>query len=640
LATNPHGRGMVEGPDGNTWLPNIELKDAPITGRDQRPTPAGAFPMGMGWKSRQALLGTYDERWRKTRFPWLAEDFRFAFFNEAPEDQRVNGFWRGDESIQLSNLHPSVPKVRTRLPGLRARAFIERESADETQPGAFEEVPLVLDTITIDADRGVALCVWRGLVDLGHDALAPDGVARLFVMDEPADERSSVEACRERMLAKLEADAASDEELEGEEPPADEDMQTIAAPPTGELQAVLAAAGAYEPEGPDPGELFEKIKADLRAAGLDPDAATADAASHVPQGPMVPPDVEEVRAAFAKMGQDLPEEIETTLEALDEAIRNPPEPYELPEARPPVDLRQQVIDLHRARRPLVGDFSGANLSQLSLPGLSAAGAILINADFRGTNLEQARFDGANLGGAELFLASLAGASFVKADLTKALIEAADFSGANLDGATLEGAEAVEVKLDRATMRKTDLTGALLEDATLVGAICDEAVFTGAKLTRARCNNASFVDARLYSIQGGGLVFDRADLSRVRVGRGADLTGASFKGAKAKDSRWRDSVLKDADFSGAMLDGADFSHADLSTAMLASCTLKGAVFQGASVIETKLSKANLFEGSFREADLSRADLRGANLYSVDFFMAKADGVLLSGANLRGTTWDRS
>ena len=119
-----------------------------------------------------------------------------------------------------------------------------REVTSRRRAGRFEEVPLVLDTITIDADRGLALCVWRGTVELDHDALEPEGLAKLFVMDEPNAERSSLEACHARMQAKVEADAAAGEELDAEDPPdVPETMQTMAGGLSPELTAIGLAYG-------------------------------------------------------------------------------------------------------------------------------------------------------------------------------------------------------------------------------------------------------------------------------------------------------------------------------------------------------------------------------------------------------------
>lgn len=644
---NPLGRGIAPDAEGNVWLPNIELPTQPISDGGQRPPPATAFASSMSWKRRRQLMGTYDERWQRTRFPWLAEDFRFAFFNEAPEDQQIEGYWRGDEPIVLSHLHPTLPTVRSRLPAIAPRAFVEHaeDSPRPGKPGTFEEVRLALDTITVDADRGAVLCVWRGTLDLAHAKLSPEGLARLFVMDEPLSTRSSVEACRERMRRKIEGEEAATDALSGEEPPeVDEILTTMQEGPNPEIAAALAAAEAkaaadkVEADMAAGADLFAKVEAQMKAAGMDPAKLTADAEAHAPADPLQLPDLEVVKKAFEDLGQEFPPEIEQVFDEITIARAHPPEDPQSPSPPPRPDLRAIVIETHRARRALVGDFTGADLTGLDLSGLDARDAILSNANMRGTVLRRAKLDGASLVHTELLSADLAGASLRNADLTTAILEAADLEGANLDGATLERAELMEAKLDRATLRKADLTGALLQQASLIGAICDEARFDGAQMDGCNCTDASFVETRIYGARAQRMKMDRAILTRVRVGDGADLSGTTFRGVEGTGSRWMQSTLEGVDFSGAILTGADFTDAVLTVANLAGCRLEGAVFRGAVLRGAGLSRTNMFEGSLRQADLSGADLRGANLYGVDLFEARAEGVDLEGVNLDGTFWE--
>ena len=70
----------------------------------------------------------------------------------AREAQRIAGYWRGDEEIELHHLHPEHRVVRCRLPGLRPRVFLHER---ERPHGPLRELGLVLDTIAIDAG-GVA----------------------------------------------------------------------------------------------------------------------------------------------------------------------------------------------------------------------------------------------------------------------------------------------------------------------------------------------------------------------------------------------------------------------------------------------------------------------------------------------------
>ena len=155
IADNPVGRGLttveIEG-RSFVLLPNLEDPMRLIGARDQRPPPVGVGPVPRSWPSRMRLAGTYDAQWQRTRYPWFPEDLDWRFFNAAPADQQIDGWWRGDETIALLNLHPAHASVRCRLPGLRAHAFLVPSGGRRPH-----DVGLALDTITVDADAGQIL---------------------------------------------------------------------------------------------------------------------------------------------------------------------------------------------------------------------------------------------------------------------------------------------------------------------------------------------------------------------------------------------------------------------------------------------------------------------------------------------------
>ncbi|MCA9607231.1 MAG: pentapeptide repeat-containing protein [Myxococcales bacterium] len=638
------GPGNDANPVG-TSLPNIEAEGQRITDKGSRPAPTGSFPIGMTWPARAALTGTYDERWRATRFPWLPDDFRFAYFNEAPLDQQIEGFWRGDETIMVKNLHPSLPRAEVRLPRLLPRVFVEHDDGSPT-PGVFEEVSLVLDTITVDADEGTVACVWRGRRTMATEELGPVGLGRIFTMHEDLSAEgaraASLEACRARMDVKLAAQAAALEAMKGVAPPAPEDDgATVADAQAAQLAAARAAAQSLadakaKTQTLDVQAKIADLKQQLAAAGIDTDAAMAANDEHLPSEPMEPPTREELIAKLEAGGMQPRERDIDGLMATLEAMQAPPEP---PPAPPPApDLRAIVIEHHRAGRPIAGDFSGVNLASLDLRGLDARDAILMDANFRGASLVGAKLDGATLIRADFFRTNLTRASLRGADLSDAVLEEAQLGGAKLERADLSRAELQGAVLDDADLGNADLTDASLEGASLAGARCRAAVFNGAKLAGARFVGASLVETRLYGVSAPGLELDRADLTKLRVGRGADLRGAKIRDAKAVDSHWRDATLVGAAFGGTNLTRADFTRADLERAHLAACRLRGAVFQEGKLIEAMLAGADVYEGSFAGADLSRADLSRANLYRASFFKARGEGVRTEGANVDGTYWE--
>ncbi|MFS8068306.1 MAG: DUF2169 domain-containing protein, partial [Byssovorax sp.] len=85
----------------------------------------------------------------------------------------MEGYWRGDEEIELTGLHPVEPLIRCRLPGVRPRVFLHCTGAE----AGLREVALNLDTITLDADtlridgdEQRCTVVWRAAIPISSEA--------------------------------------------------------------------------------------------------------------------------------------------------------------------------------------------------------------------------------------------------------------------------------------------------------------------------------------------------------------------------------------------------------------------------------------------------------------------------------------
>ncbi|MEM9191239.1 MAG: DUF2169 domain-containing protein [Myxococcota bacterium] len=202
---NPVGRGIARDPidaEGRVPLPNIELPQTLLRKPSERPEPAGAAPIAKTWDSRLRYGGRYDIRWRTTRFPYFPSNFDYSYFNAAPRDQQIVGYFRGDERIELSGLHPDHQHVRSQLPGIKARTFLARERGS-----ALIEVPLVLDTVVLDAEAMEVRCVWRGNREV--PGFSEETFADIFVCHEPLgtdrgirDYEADYHAALQRMAAE------------------------------------------------------------------------------------------------------------------------------------------------------------------------------------------------------------------------------------------------------------------------------------------------------------------------------------------------------------------------------------------------------------------------------------------------------
>jgi hypothetical protein len=148
---NPLGVGLdavIDAP-----LPNLELPDHALRAPTQRPPPAGVGPAAARLPVRGDRAGTYDERWRRERAPYLPDDFDQRFLCCAPPDQVAPGHLTGDEEVALDRL---TPAGRESFPLRGERFAVEVRSGRSRQACAP-----CLDTVLIDADRRELSLLWR-----------------------------------------------------------------------------------------------------------------------------------------------------------------------------------------------------------------------------------------------------------------------------------------------------------------------------------------------------------------------------------------------------------------------------------------------------------------------------------------------
>ncbi len=625
-AGNPVGRGLAPARGEElVRLPNLEDPARLVMSTDARPAPVGLGPIARSWPARMRHAGTYDEAWRTTRYPWFPADLDWRYFLAAPPDQRVDGFWRGDETIALANLHPSYARVRCALPGHTALAFL-------VEDGALRDVGLRLDTITIDADEGLAYCVWRGVVEVSREDLSD--VTHLYVTHAAAGERVDARA---RYDANRAAAAAAEAELEAEVPwgpGAPEAAAEVSADAVPADEAPADEAPEPAPSADEPGAAWAHLDQAMTLRGDERDLSRAL------QEAMAARQAAGLKSVFDDaLGLDRPlsADRELTPEELLELEMMASLGGLLEDASDP--RRDEVRRAVAAGESLRGrDLSGVDLSGVGLVGADLRGAILTRANLSGAHLERCQLDGATLVEAELSLASFDGCSLREADLTGARAHRVRWHDtalvlAAVGGCYLREARFMSVDLTRAELGGSDLSEADLRDCRLV-----EADLSGCLLERAVFTRCELLEAWLEGgVRAREAVFDGCDATLLRASEGADLEGASFKKAVLDGARFGDARLRGASFQLARLSRADFSGAFLHDASLMGCDLRMARFDGASAVGATFVRSNLMQARFADTNLSGADLRGANLYQAELLGARLDGARVDLANLDGTRY---
>lgn len=690
---NPVGKGVspVVGPDGVRVqpLPNIEWPHDPVTGPDHRPPPAGLGPEDFTLPHRFARMGTYDEQYRRERFPGLADDIDWSVFNVAPRDQQWEGPLRGDETFSLTNMHPDVPRLEGRLAPALARCFLGA-------PGALRSVELEPETLILLPEHKAFIVLHRAVVDVErYDASDVENL--MVALDDPAQPRDVAhydDVLRRRLDRKQTHHLLRDGELipVGWPTPslghalrsADGDALTAALLEPDAMQlrrkARIEQEMAYMREQLEKNGIAMPTPADAGLSGdlspndvaFDLDALTMDeladfmhaqssqaqaqiaAARGEGDGPAA-----RLRAEVVAQGGD-PDEV---LGPHQEGATGPPE---FRAATHFAALRELAETTRKLGQPML-----AVEAMLAKPGFAeklqqqedqlfelyartaqhqgAAGPV-DDAETVATRLRISIDAATPVARVNVTGCDLSGLEAPGADLHELLAEGTQLVGARLDGANLHGAVFTRADLSGASLvgtdlRRANLGAAKLVDTNLEGADLREAVLDGtalrgstslrgATLTGASMRGLVAEGSALQGITGEQLFFHEMSLAGLDLTGVSfhlcsflevDLRGASFAGAKLTSCAFIDCDLSEADFTG-----ADLTNLRLLQGTRAS----GATFDGAAINGANLRQAVLAGASFRQADMMSTDVSEADLSGADLTAAVMRGAYLIRSDLSG------
>jgi uncharacterized protein YjbI with pentapeptide repeats len=661
FAPNPIGKGYAPVKDaaGNAVhpLPNVELAKKLITSPRERPPVAGFGPVDPSLPQRMKKLGTYDKKWLDTRYPEMAEDFDPTYFNVAPEDQWIDGYWQGGEPFSLTNLHRDKPKIEGTLPSFKARCFVTRKGAEE---GALDDVALRCDTVWFVPHLERVILLFRGGVDVA-DEDASDIVDMMVALERPGEPRSldhyrnvralrtnksqgGLFALRETDLIpadlKIERSAAlrDMDELMAREDLVRANMRRRAERELGATRERLAAAGVdpdtllpkeipadpKTPELHEVPELVDRMKAEaekhreeatarLREACQRVGMSYDDVVANSKEGAGGPPkfSAEEQIAHIRKLidtakqfGVPVPEgaarvEDPAFVEALRKAETAIRDAYRRAAHHMPPARAMSAEEAAAARKQIEAALAAKeSLAGRDLTGADLAGLDFSERDLTGTLLEKAK---------------LAGASFRGAKVDNAVFTRADLTGADFHGASAKGANFGEADLTRAK-----LTGAIdLTEAIFLRAVLTEADLTGARLDSAQLSEVKCDRTILAGIRGASLVVLKGDL------RNVDLRGARIEKA----------VFHEVDLSGSDLSEATFFRTSLVDTTIEDARLRKVKLERVSLSRVEKG-SSLARSDLRGADLRRINLRGVNLEGADLREADLTSADFSDANLRG------
>jgi len=581
---NPVGKGsgkiQLENGISKRPLPNIENIQQLIISPDNQPDPVGFGPLGRMWQQRYSKMGSYKGAWLKEQWPWFPKDFDWSHFNAAPADMQVKGYINGDEELFFENLHPTHSQYRSRLPGLRARLFINECTQTAQNEIQFKEITMNLDTLWVDMEAETLVLLWRGITNVLSEDY--EEIQHIFIACENMEEaEQSIDYYHDLFLKKL-AEEASDEAYEVK-PIEDEEADD-----TTEIDEEIAKAEA-------------QMRASLVEAGIDPDN--------------LPEPTAEQKAEEAKMLKELgyEEEIET-----------------------PSITRESIIESAKHGESFANeDLNGLDLSSIKIDKLNLQAAILSGVNFKNTDLSGAMLAEANLAHADLSYANLRDANLKDADLTGANLTGADLTGACLEDALFENANMQKTTLTNVNAENAIFSETNLTEATLINSLLKSADFSKCLLDKTNFQGADLSEASVEGATGKQVNMAETNLTELRASNGCNFSQGSFRQATGKESIWAKAILTGSDFTYSQMEGADFSSADLTGANLSAANMKFARFTKANLTDAILEQMNLFQGSLEKTNLTRTNFKGSNLYGVEFLDAIFAETVVELSNLKMT-----
>jgi uncharacterized protein YjbI with pentapeptide repeats len=634
---NPYGRGadIVTTASGERLrqLPNIELPNSLMTSSSAKPPVAGFWPYYADMPQRTQYLGQFDDNWVKTRWPHLPVNTDFSFFQVAPEDQRLSkGYWKGNESISVQNMHPIHAALDAKLPELRVRLFGALNGIN----GEFitGEAKTRLETVFLLPDYLTGIALFRAVIEVddpeGRDVLGLS--AEIEALDEPAQPAESyIEAFVEKLNGEL--SAATPFPQPGVVSPQEDEKsldQLIAELDRQRQTFVVQLSEGGVPEV----EIISKLKGNPQTRAL---ALT----------------IEHTKGGVAGFFDDIKEFAQSVHNDNLEPQKGLPETVDFAAARL---ARKEVL-----RRQAAGEncrdlnLPNADLSGLDLSGVDFSGSVMISANFMGSvavgtifdraTLTESNFAAADLSRTSFLMSGLSQAQFQGVNLTAGTLAGADCSKANftdavlenvdLSGASFSGAQLLNTNLVHVTAHKTDFTGAMLAQSDFSGANLLQANFSAAdlsnaNLSKAQCIQASFSCAKLHKAK-----FVGADLSDSSADKGTQATAADFRDAHLDHVSWVGANVCGSNFDRITGVGADFSATVMTDVTMRRARAKSMVFDKAVLKQADLSMSDFMEGSFATTKLTDVDLLSCNLYGANFLETEFLNVRMDGSYIAKT-----
>lgn len=684
------GPSFVDNPVGTGATPDTRMQPNFVHAADSR-KPGGFGPLSSRWGTRRRML-----MGRAEPNVDVPDGFDFRWYQAAPSDQQCE-YLHGDEWLVLDGMHPTLPRLQTQLPSVRAQAVWV---APGPRGPEGKHLPLSADTLLIDADRQLCSLLWRGHFALekadalphlkiftgvempGYPIVWPEEASlepRAPVSEpEPPDHAPTERIVISRVRAPALPFSKAAPGAEGPRfaaPPrieSDEELPelnaTITAPMFNPFKTALpfnknAPVPLTAPAPPKPafGDTSTATTSPFTtglpfAKGSDEPAPPSQAAPASVRTPG--------KTAWAQEAEDHTRMLDPSMIGVGVGVgvagslpfahmapSGGPHPIDEPTTAP---LGETPWAAARASTPIETSEPGAetimaradDLRRLPMPGGPPVSPAIVPPP----PITQVQASHTPPPAMIAPPAAVAPPPIVEARAISA--PPAPSSPPPMmappplvapppapEAPSLSEAPPVSLTGVRATVVQRVKAREALRDLALAGADLTDldlsgALLSGSDLRGAKLTRAKLVEARLGEAQLGDADLAEADLTR------ADLTRADLARAAMGLARFDEATLVDANLTGARGQGARFEGARLTRARLSRAELDGAIFSKADMANADLTGASIAEARFEGASMIEVRLSDARGKGAVFDDARLPEAVAQGASLPAASFARA
>ncbi|MCW8450013.1 DUF2169 family type VI secretion system accessory protein [Legionella quinlivanii] len=641
---NPRGKGDSSSPNAekSNELPNIEMPDKQLLDKTDKPLPALLLPYSPDSKINNSKLGTFDRDWYENDRPFYPKNIDWTYFNRALPDQQREGYFKGNESFMIKNMHPGKKLLTGNLPGMRIRCFYQYQNPE----AKLEEISLNLDTVWFIPEFEKGILIWHGQIDL-IQGKKPSFLHSVHeALDEPKKTPDFYFSRLKNPAIELPVHASPPKEIRPPQPGIAD-----------ELGEQLKKIRIQKEEDPETTKL--RVQLNTLLSGLSPGAKMTAAkafSSQIPKDSTLnkaQPSPHATRQLFeyiskykeeiangnhsSKEKQQLLDEaviLEKRLSMLDSTGKMAQ--YRLETASPSMYTRDDVIRAYQEKTDLkYENLAGIDLSDLDLSGIDLTGCNLSHCLLVNTKLNKA-----NLGQVTLIGTRLDKSALLEANLTSAYIKDSLFC--NVEGrlANFSKAELADCKLENCNFPQANFYYAKISESSFEQCKLTRLNAEGLIMTESSLKSSDLNQSILKYSHLERCIFDHIELSEADWSY-TDCRHSQFKGISINRLKAKLTVIRHCNLTNCLFDYCELTSSELTNSHFEKsrflhCNLEKATFAGTTIINSRIAHSNMknwrtnadtivSKTKFINTDLKESALLGGNFDNISWLACSMEAM---------------